>query len=203
MGAEPILALVGERVALGPARPDDLQPRWFNDFATARSNMAAPEPVGEAGLAQIADDRRSARTVAFTIYLLHTLRALPDLRPIGGAGLHDLDLRNRQAEFYITISEPSERGRGYGTEATRLVLDHAFTGLGLHAVWLRVAAFNVAGIRAYQRAGFRQTARLRDAYRMGGRFWDVILMDCLAAEFAVLREPSGPAAEISTADPPR
>lgn len=178
MERAPVLSIVGERVALGPVRAGDLVPRWFNDFATARGNMAVPEPVGDAGLARVADSLRDERTVSFTIY------ALPDLRPVGGAGLHDLDPRDGQAEFYVTVNEPAERGQGYGTEAARLVLDHAFTALGLRAVWLRVAAFNVAGIRAYERAGFCHAGRLREAYWMGGRFWDVLLMDCLASEFS-------------------
>ncbi len=36
-------------------------------------------------------------------------------------------------------------GRGYGTETTRLMLDYAFTALGLHNVMLTVFVFNAAG----------------------------------------------------------
>ena len=64
-----------------------------------------------------------------------------------------------------------------------------------------MAAFNVAAIRAYERAGVRQTARLGQAYRMGGRFWDVILMDCLATDFA--RAGSSVLSAVFAPDHPR
>jgi len=46
-----------------------------------------------------------------------------------------------------------------------------------------VFEFNLAGRRAYERAGFREVGRRRQGHRMGGRRWDVIYMDCLASEF--------------------
>ena len=45
-----------------------------------------------------------------------------------------IDRRNRTATFVIFIGETKARGQGYGTETTRLVLDYAFTALGLHNV---------------------------------------------------------------------
>ena len=77
----------------------------------------------------------------FTIYERETLR------PIGTPGLHEVTYRNRTATFGIIIGEPERRGKGYGTETTRLMLDYAFTVLGLHNVMLILFEFNVAGIR--------------------------------------------------------
>ena len=70
------------------------------------------------------------------------------------------------------------------------MLDYGFTGLGLHNIWLSVFAHNEGGIRAYNRAGFREIGRRREARKIGGKFMDVIYMDCLATEFRspVLRE---------------
>ena len=82
------------------------------------------------------------------------------------------------------IGEGAYRGRGYGTETTRLMLDYAFTALGLHNVFLTVNAYNYAGIRAYEKAGFREFGRRRQCKMRGGRRWDVVYMDCLATEFS-------------------
>ena len=68
-------------------------------------------------------------------------------------------------------------------ETTRLVLDYGFTALGLHNVMLVVDSYNERGIRAYTRAGFKTIGRRREAHRLGGRPFDLILMDCLASEF--------------------
>jgi RimJ/RimL family protein N-acetyltransferase len=178
---DPILSIVGERVALGPLERAHLPHylRWINDFPTLRSLAIPPGPMT---LEQEAGWFERAATgdmgITFTIY------ALPDNRPIGNTMLRDIDHRHRTAEFAIMIGEASERGKGYGTEATRLMLDYAFTALGLNNVMLSVYAFNLAGKRAYEKAGFRECGRRRQARWMGGTLWDVIYMECLASEFS-------------------
>ena len=97
--------------------------------------------------------------------------------------MHDLDLQHGTAELGIIIGEADARGKGYGTEATRLLLDYAFTAVGLHNVMLRVYAFNLAGIRAYEKAGFHVIGRRRESHLMAGRRWDEIFMECLANDF--------------------
>lgn len=104
-------------------------------------------------------------------------------RPIGTTYLDGIDLRNRTAEYGIAICEAEYRGRGYGTETTRLMLDYAFTVQALHTVMLVVYEFNCAGQRAYEKAGFRAFGWRRACHWMGGRWWDMIYMECLASEF--------------------
>ena len=85
--------------------------------------------------------------------------------------------------FGISIADPAARGKGYGTEATRLMLDYAFTALGLHNVTLGAVAANPGAIRAYEKAGFREIGRRRQSWRIGAARYDEVLMDCLATEF--------------------
>jgi RimJ/RimL family protein N-acetyltransferase len=121
-------------------------------------------PMGEEGAAQ---DRGGEGT---------TLQA-------GKAGLNHLDFRDRTGEYNLVIGEKAARGKGYGTEITRLVLDYAFTVLGLHNVWLRVFAYNPAAIRVYEKAGFVPIGRRHQCKWMGGTLWDMLLMECLATAF--------------------
>lgn len=177
---DPILNVIGNQVALGPLQREHL-PRylcWINDFQTLRTLAARPGPMTleqEAGWFERAAS--SEFSIIFTIYELATKR------PIGNTMLRDVDYRHRTAEFAIMIGEPDCRGKGYGTEATQLMLDYAFTALGLHNVMLSVYEFNQAAKRAYEKAGFREAGRRRQAHWMGGKLWDVIYMDCLATEF--------------------
>jgi RimJ/RimL family protein N-acetyltransferase len=115
--------------------------------------------------------------IGFTVYERGTWR------PIGNTGLHGVDHRNRTAAFGVLIGEPDRRGKGYGTEVTRLMLDYAFSALGLHSVMLTVYEFNLAAQRVYRKAGFREIGRRRQCRLMGGRLWDEVYMDCLATEF--------------------
>ena len=107
----------------------------------------------------------------------------PSCRPIGSAGLLKIDYRNRTAELALAIAEPDARGKGYGTETTQLVVDYAFTALGLHNVMLTVFEFNLAGIRVYTKVGFKEFGRRRESIFMGGKLWDIILMECLSTEW--------------------
>lgn len=177
--SQPAINVAGERVALGPLRRE-LMPtylQWFNDPATSRT-LNSPRQITLEELTDSFDaTMRDAACETFTIYLL------AGWRPIGNCGLTHIDIRNRTAEFEIVIGEPDARGQGYGTEATRLALDHAFTVLGLRNVMLRVYAYNRAGRRAYEKAGFHEFGRRRQAIELSGRPHDVIYMECLSAEF--------------------
>ena len=182
MGAEtqPVVNIVGERVALGPLRHEllPLYQRWINDFATLRYLGIAPRPMtAEQEQSWFDGATTSNETIPFTIY------DLASWRPIGTTSLMGVDWRNRTAEVGILIGEPDARGQGYGTETARLMLDYAFTALGLHSLLLRVHEYNLAGQRAYQRAGFRECGRRRQVQLMGGKLWDTVYMDCLATEF--------------------
>lgn len=177
---QPIVNLVGSKVALGP-RSRALLPlylKWINDFEVARFLASGPRPTTleaeEAWYERVADDES---TVAFTVYERQTLR------PIGTSSLHNVNYLHRTAEFGILIGEKDCWGKGYGTEATALVLDYGFNDLGLHNIMLRVAACNERAIRAYQRAGFRAFGRRREAHRLGNRAYDEVYMECVATEF--------------------
>ena len=176
---QPIINIVGEKVALGPLRRDlvPLHQRWSNDFEVTR--FAGPlRPtsleVHEEGYASVSKQKNDAD---FTIY------EKTQLRPIGTASLSNFNVVHRTAEFGIKIGDKESWGKGYGTEVARLMLDCGFTCLGLHNIYLWVYAANERGIRAYQRAGFRIAGRLRQSLRLGGQACDNILMDCLATEF--------------------
>src|SRR5688500_282914 len=169
----PIVNIEVDLVALGPHRRDLLPTyqRWINDFSALRTlGAVAPGPTTLEQEARWYDAQPSTEA-RFTIY------ERASWRPIGTTALHRLDYRNRTAAFGIFIGEADARGQGYGTEATRLTLDYAFTALGLHSVMLTVAEFNLAGQRAYARAGFRECGRRRQCRWMAGRLWDEISMD--------------------------
>lgn len=180
--AAPVVNIVGERVALGPGRRDLLPffQRWDNEFYAQAMLGEIPRPIAleqERSWYDRADAPGEMGAIAFVIYR----RA--DWRPLGATALADIDQRHRTANFSIAIGEPADRGRGYGTEATRLALDYAFTALGLHNVMLRCYEFNLAGYHAYKRAGFKEIGRRREARFMGGKFWDEVYMEALSSDF--------------------
>lgn len=179
---KPIFNIVGEKVALGPVEKSMIADfvRWENDFAVT---ILSGDPLRPLRRAQM--EERFARagkeedpgSVNFVIYERASLRC------IGRVGLRHIDKTNRTAEYGIMIGEKDCWGKGYGTETTILMLDYAFTVLGLHNVLLRTSGYNERAIRAYTRAGFRFVGRQREAFRLGNQVHDIIFMDCLSTEF--------------------
>ena len=180
--SQPVLNIRGERVALGPLHRGllPLIERWDNDFQVADLRGDDPRPhTAESIAAGWEPLLRGEREdwIGFAIY------ALPDLRPIGITNIRDFTNPHGTAEFGIAIGEATDRGQGFGTEATRLVLDYAFTILGVYNVWLDTLAYNMGAIRAYEKAGFCEIGRRRGARMLAGKRYDVVLMDCIDDEF--------------------
>ena len=179
-GDRPALTLVGEAVCLGPLHRGllVLMWRWESDLALSVLTGDPTRPLTPEAIEADYDlaTKSGPERASFAIY------ERASMRPIGTAGLRDVDYAHRTAELGMGIGEADCWGKGYGTEATRLLLDYAFDALGLHNIWLRVYAYNERAIRAYRRAGFREVGRRREAHRIGSRAYDEVIMDCLSTD---------------------
>lgn len=107
---------------------------------------------------------------------------------IGSTGFHDVESIDREAEFGISIGEKTVWNQGYGTEATRLMLQHGFETLNLNRIYLRVYETNPRATRAYEKAGFVHEGRMRQAVYKQGKYIDVLLMSILRSEWDELKE---------------
>ena len=170
----------GAHVMLRHHRPDDLPHvrRWYRDPELARLTRYTVKPMTDEEIDRFFHGRlMSPKSVAYAI----------DVRDAGGLiGLttfSNLDPDNGSVLFHISIGEPDAWGRGYGTEATRLMLQLAFERIGLHRVALSVFSFNERAIRSYQKAGFRLEGRAREAIVRDGQRFDELSMAILAAEW--------------------
>lgn len=172
--------LGGTRVVLRRHRPENLPAviRWYRDPQLARLTRYQVRPMGVEEIERFFATRLlSDEGIAYAIHEVSTDRL------IGLTTFSGLDADNASVLFHITIGEKDAWGRGYGTEATELMLGHAFGRLGLHRVGLSVFAFNDRAIRAYQKAGFVVEGRLRQAIARDGRWWDELQMGALREEW--------------------
>ena len=178
--SSPPLTLVGELVALGPAHKGLLPLiwKWESDLELSILTGDPSHPLTPEGIEQVYElySKAGPDRAMFAIYERTTMR------PIGTAGLTSINHQHGTAEFGIGIGERDCWSKGYGTEATRLILDYAFNALGLHNLMLRVFSYNERAIQAYLRAGFREIGLRRQAQRIGRRVYDVVLMDCVASD---------------------
>ena len=88
---------------------------------------------------------------------------------LGTISLKHVDLENRRAEYAVVMRKKAH-GTGAAFEATRLVLEKAFSELGLHKVFLSVYADNIAAVKLYEKSGFKCEGEFRDHFLKDGRF---------------------------------
>jgi len=109
-------------------------------------------------------------------------------RPIGSTSLFAFDYRIRSAEFGILIGDRTVWDQGYGTEVTRLMIDHAFGTLNLNRLQLRVNATNPRARRAYEKAGYTLEGTMREAVYEDGVYSGLDLMSILRSEWETARK---------------
>ncbi len=102
---------------------------------------------------------------------------------IGNFYLGQIDWISRRAFLGIFIGNSEHRGKGYGREAMRLALRHAFEDLNLQRVFLEVLSENTAAIKLYEKCGFVVEGRFRSHVFKNGRYQDVVLMGINKDEF--------------------
>lgn len=95
---------------------------------------------------------------------------------IGSVFLRDIDRKNKKAEFGIFIGEDRYQGKGYGTEATELILQYGFRQLGLHKITLRVLEKNKRAIGSYEKAGFKKEGCFVDDVFVDDQYENIIYM---------------------------
>jgi RimJ/RimL family protein N-acetyltransferase len=172
--------LVGRLVSLRRHAPGNLATfqRWYGDPEVARLTRYQDGPMRPEEIERFF----TARVLGPDTFTMAIHERVSDLL-IGTCAFSQLDGDNGSALFHITIGEKEAWGRGFGTEATQLMLDHAFTRLGLHRVGLSVFSFNERAIRSYLKAGFTIEGRAREAIWRNGRFWDEVSMSVLESEW--------------------
>jgi RimJ/RimL family protein N-acetyltransferase len=172
--------LEGNLVVLRKHTPDNLGAfqRWYSDPEVARLARYQDAPMRPDEIDRFFQLRALGHeSLTMAIHEQQTDRL------IGSCAFSQLDGDNGSAMYHITIGEKDTWGRGYGTEATRLMLDHAFGRLGLHRIGLTVFEFNERAIRAYLRCGFVLEGRARESIWRDGRWWDELAMSVLASEW--------------------
>ncbi|HVF05116.1 MAG TPA: GNAT family protein [Frankiaceae bacterium] len=170
----------GDVVTLRPLRPDDLELlwQWRIDLATwGDQTDEAPYPM------TLEAYRRGHEEAPLTPGRGITWAVEVNGELVGRAALFAFDELSRNAEVGLGFG-PEHRGKGYGRETLRLLLDFCFRRRNLHRVWLECAATNERAIRAYRAAGFVEEGRLREHAWIDGRYVDMVRMAVLRSEWA-------------------
>jgi RimJ/RimL family protein N-acetyltransferase len=160
--------IVGEKVRLRPKRLEDA----FQDYVWRKdpelAELDAASPLQESyedylkGYAwELKHPSRHRRR-----FSIETLSG----KYIGHCALFDIDENKREAQLGIMVADRDYWGKGYGTEAVKLLVGYGFNELRLEAINLRSLDWNIRAHKSFQKCGFVPVGR-----RMEGKLNFVIM----------------------------
>lgn len=110
------------------------------------------------------------------------IEAKKDDTYLGGCGVEGIDAKNRHAMVGLFLGQ-EHCGKGYGTDALRVLVAFCFDEINLNKVKLGVFSFNKRAIRCYEKVGFKTEGVLRQEIYRYGKYHDGILMGILRSEW--------------------
>lgn len=167
---KPIIFLEGKKVILSPLERDDLFPvsRILNDYRI-RKNLSERFPKNIEMLKELIKKGEEKKTLVLKIVDKQTGNLA------GIISLTDFNWPNRRAMLSIVIDQ-NFQNKGYGTEATKMVVEYGFKNLQLHKICLEVYDFNKNAIALYKKLGFKKEGHYKKHSFKDGKYVDLIFM---------------------------
>lgn len=184
--SKPVRFLEGKQVYLRPIQleeTDDYYQRLFDPttrYLTGTQHSFTKDQVQRYFEAKSQDSSR--------LFQLIALKSSDEV--IGDIELQDINGFNRSAQLRIAIDTSQHQGKGYGTEAILLMLEHAFGVMNLHRIELNVYSFNERAIHVYEKIGFQKEGIQRDALYYHHKYHDSVIMGILEDEYRQLHHSS-------------
>jgi RimJ/RimL family protein N-acetyltransferase len=179
----------GRLVRLRAIEPSDWEAHyhWNLDTDSARLSYDLGFPTSRESVKAWADaeSRREPRNDEFRFQI-----ARVDGPMVGTLLTHHCDLRHGTFMYGIAVM-PEHRGKGYASEAIRLLLRYFFQERRYQKVTAEVYSFNEASIRLHERLGFTLEGRLRRMIFTEGQHFDTLVYGMTSEEFETGGEPQG------------
>ncbi len=165
--------IVGERLYLSPMNVEDAETyvSWLNSRNVSDNLGMTASVVRVPGEKEYIESKKS-NDYDFSI-------VLNDDTLIGNISLMDVNAFLGKATLGIFIGDESNRSKGYGTEAIKLIVDYGFNVLRLHNIDLKVFSFNERAVKSYEKAGFKEYGRRHESYFLDGKYYDEICMEII------------------------
>ena len=173
----------GKRVALRSLEREDIDTvhRWFNDSEFMRLDRFAPEHmVSKEELERKYEKYLRGEEKNWKMYMI-VEKSSGDI--LGAASFRYWGEKPVTASIGIGIPKKGKRGKGYGEEAMRMLLDIIFKHRGFHRAELMTLATNDQAIKCFKKCGFREEGISREAVYFDGKYHDLILMGLLKEEY--------------------
>ena len=166
--------LVGEKVYISPMNADDAEiyAKWLNDSRITQYLSIHNSLVSIYGEKEYLENSSKKE---FQLCIVK----LDNDELIGNIALNNIDYKNGTCELGIFIGEEKNLGKGYGSEAIKLLTNYGFKELRLHTIYLTVLDNNERAIKSYTKCGFTDCGRRHEAMYRDGKYIDLIYMELI------------------------
>jgi len=175
-----MIKLQGKKIYLAVLERKDCTKIW-NDFEYNYENPSEPLNIGHS--VEKADEwfneiqkLQGNKNVRLGIFL-------NDGNVIGDVALQDIDDKHRSCSIGLGIAKIENRGKGYGTEAVKLILEYGLDHIGLERFTANTLEINISAQKSLDKLGFTLEGRERNAYYYGGKKFDRLNYGLLADEY--------------------
>ena len=124
--------------------------------------------------------KRSDGTNGYYWFIFHKI----EKKVIGTIGLTDIDMRKKSAELGYGLS-PNYFGKGFFSEALKLILDWIFANNVFHRLFVKTSANNHSSIKAVMKLGFKKEGVMREFYldEKSNERWDAVILSILKTDY--------------------
>ncbi|MBC2579771.1 GNAT family N-acetyltransferase [Clostridium sp. DJ247] len=172
---------VGKKVRLRAYRKEDINLRlsYINNPEIERLLVAdIPYPIS------LHEEQKWFESIsAFNDTYKFAIETLEDNQFIGGCSINAVDWKNSVVTVGIFIGNINFWGKGYGTDAMKILLSFIFLQMNINKVRLITYSFNERAVRCYKKCGFKTEGILRKEMYRDGKYHDKIAMGILKEEF--------------------
>lgn len=168
-----------ENLYLSPMHVDDYQiyTKWVND-----ESLASGVGNFKLNITELSEKEWIENVCKNGEYHFSVVRKI-DNKLLGTYGLKMEDSISRRMHMGGFIGDKEDRGKGYGTEALKLITKYAFEILNANTLFSGIYSFNEASLASAKKSGYSVVGRYRDAYFYNNQYWDEICVDITREDY--------------------
>ena len=164
----------GENIYIRPLAAEDAvsllqlqtdNQRFFEKFSMGRSEKFYTVDAQLERIKIYEEDSKNDQSYMFGIFKM-------DGQLIGTINLFQVLRGSLQSAFIGYFLDKKHNGKGYTTEAVKLLVDYAFKELGLHRIEAGVMPHNIGSIRVLEKSGFHKEGLAVKNVKINGKWED-------------------------------
>ena len=169
--------------------------QWFHDPDVTKHNSHGLFPYTKEQMAKFLAQLESSDNLVWAVmakpeekgrgfpkYEKHGLYYLDGLH-IGNITLQQINWIYRSAEFACVFGKKNYWGKGYGTEAAKMIFNHGFKRLNLHRIWTGTASTNIGMQKIAGKLGMKKEGVFKEAMFLNGEWIDIVEYGILAKDW--------------------